>query len=94
MNFFQPIRKLIGKERIGAKVRKRFDEAQTPYRRLLVAGVLDVGKGQELGELYMRLNPVRLRKQIEGALEQLWALADRPETAQSSKRAKDDLACG
>lgn len=94
VNFFQPIRKLIGKERIGAKVRKRFDEAQTPYRRLLAAGVLDEGKGQELAELYTRLNPVRLRKQIEGALEQLWALADRPETAQSSKRAKDDLACG
>ncbi len=34
VNFFQPIRKLVSKERVGAKVIKRYDEAATPYQRL------------------------------------------------------------
>ena len=65
VNFFQPVRKLVGKERVGAKVKKRFDEAQTPYQRLRAAGVLEAEKGKALAELYGRLNPVRLRQQID-----------------------------
>ena len=37
VNFFQPVRKLIKKERIGSKVIKRYDEAKTPYRRVLAS---------------------------------------------------------
>lgn len=35
VNFFQPVRKLIKKERIGSKITKTYDEAKTPYRRVL-----------------------------------------------------------
>ena len=38
VNFFQPASKLISKERDGAKVKKKYDEAQTPYQRLLACG--------------------------------------------------------
>ena len=41
LNFFQPMRKLIAKERHGARVTKRYDTAQTPYQRLQRSGVLD-----------------------------------------------------
>jgi len=37
VNFFQPVRKLIKKERIGSKVTKRYNEAKTPYRRVLAS---------------------------------------------------------
>ena len=37
VNFFQPVRKLIKKERIGSKVIKIYDEAKTPYRRVLAS---------------------------------------------------------
>lgn len=40
VNFFQPVRKLLSKERHGARVLKRYDGAQTPYRRLLASGIL------------------------------------------------------
>jgi hypothetical protein len=40
LNFFRPVSKLVGKQRLGAKVIKRYDEPQTPYQRLLAAGVL------------------------------------------------------
>jgi hypothetical protein len=33
VNFFQPQMKLVAKTRHGAKVRKRFDTARTPYQR-------------------------------------------------------------
>jgi hypothetical protein len=39
-NHWQPVLKLIGKERVGAQVRKKYDRAQTPYRRVLASGVL------------------------------------------------------
>lgn len=76
VNFFQPVLKLTGKERRGAKVHKTYDVAQTPYERLCASQILDAEKQAELDRTYQRLNPVRLRKQIDQALEKLWARAD------------------
>src|SRR5215212_929413 len=36
-NFFQPTMKLKSKERVGSKVIKRYERAQTPYQRVLAA---------------------------------------------------------
>jgi len=98
VNFFQPVRKLVGKEREGAKVKKRFDQAQTPYQRLLSANVLEADKGKALADLYGRLNPVHLRRQIDERLEALWKLADDDRPVKSinkaNGRAKEALACG
>ncbi|MEM3484964.1 MAG: hypothetical protein QXI12_05030 [Candidatus Methanomethyliaceae archaeon] len=33
LNFFQPMQKLMAKERVRSKVRKKYDQAQTPYQR-------------------------------------------------------------
>jgi hypothetical protein len=77
VNFFQPVRKLRSKERVGAKVVKRYDPARTPYQRVLAAGVLTEAQQQALEQQYQRLNPVRLRAQIDEALTGLWELADR-----------------
>src|SRR5438270_1909856 len=35
INHWQPVLKLVAKERDGAKVRKRYDTARTPYQRVL-----------------------------------------------------------
>jgi len=78
MNFFQPTMKLVSKTRHGAKVNKVYDMARTPYQRLLEAGVFTEAKKQELAATYHGLNPVRLLKQINSSLEQLWQLAVRP----------------
>ena len=77
MNFFQPTMKLYSKTRHGAKVHKVYEVAQTPYQRLLETGVLTEAKQQEMAAMYHRLNPVRLLKQINSHLEQLWGLAER-----------------
>ena len=75
VNFFQPVLKLVSKERQGAKVHKVYDRAQTPYERLCAAHVLPPDQAAALERLYYSLNPVHLRTQIDQNLDQLWALA-------------------
>jgi hypothetical protein len=77
INFFQPTMKLFYKTRHGAKVHKVYEQARTPYQRLLEWGVLSATKRAELASIYQDLNPVRLLQQLNGNLEQLWRLADR-----------------
>lgn len=76
INFFQPVLKLVRKIRQGAKVYKVYDTALTPYRRLLVSGILSEAKQKELAVIYNSLNPVTLHKQIFQTVEKLWRLAD------------------
>jgi hypothetical protein len=72
-NFWQPSLKLIAKERDDAtgKSRKKYDEAQTPYRRLLASGVLDTAQEQVLAETFAAGGPMALRRQLAAAVEQL-----------------------
>lgn len=95
VNFFQPVSKLISKERDGAKVKKKYDDAQTPYQRLLASGVLDEPKRESLAKLYASLNPVKLRAQIDESLEALWKLADRAGASKSvGEPDPEPAACG
>jgi len=77
VNFFQPVLKLMGKSRNGARVHKVYDTAQTPYQRLVRSGVLTEEKKQELGNIYTALNPVTLLRQIRQTIEYLLTLAER-----------------
>ena len=77
LNFFQPVLKLVAKSRQGARIHKVYDEAQTPYRRLLKSGVLTEDKKQELSNVYDALNPVTLREQIGQTLHRLHMLGER-----------------
>jgi hypothetical protein len=76
VNFFLPIRKLVSKERHGARVVKRYDRAQTPYRRVLASGVLTPDRSAALAILYHQLNPCQLRADLQARLDTLWNLAD------------------
>jgi hypothetical protein len=72
MNYFQPVRKLIRKERVGAKVRKYYDQARTPYRRVLAAPEVDEETKRRLQDVYLSLNPVKIRHRMEENLRKLW----------------------
>lgn len=87
-NFFQPLRKLVSKERVGSKIIKQYDRARTPYQRLLETEALSQEKRAELEQLYRRLNPAKLKREIDQSMEELWKLADKP------SQAKAKTACG
>lgn len=75
VNFFQPLSKVVWKERTGAKVRKRYDEARTPYQRLRDAQVVGEETGHTLQKLYPRLNPVHLLGEIDKLVRELQRVA-------------------
>jgi hypothetical protein len=85
INFFQPVQKLVTKTRQGARTHRVDDRAQTPYHRLGAAGVLTPAKRDELDRLYQTLNPLRLRRDLDAALDRLWPLA-----APDPRRAQGD----
>lgn len=79
LNFLRPVRKLIGKERHGARVRKAYDAARTPHQRLLDSGVLDQATASRLEEQFLAINPAELQRRIELALRAVWACTERAE---------------
>jgi len=70
-NYFQPVLKLIKKERHGAKVKKKYDQAQTPYQRVLVSPQIPEDRKIALKEQYFMLNPASLKRQITNLQEEL-----------------------
>jgi hypothetical protein len=64
--------KLQNKEREGSKVRRTYDQAQTPMQRLLSSGVLSPKKQQELFQITEALDPLRLLTQLEHLQKALW----------------------
>ena len=85
VNFFQPVLKLVGKSRHGARVHKVYDTAQTPYQRILANNVLTPEKRQQLDNIYEALNPLALLRQIRQIQQRLWTLGDRELPLQESK---------
>jgi hypothetical protein len=77
-NHWQPTLKLIGKERDGARVRKRYDTALTPYRRVLATADLDPAARLRLGAQHDTTGPVALRRRLDAAILALGRLHTRP----------------
>jgi hypothetical protein len=65
LNFFEPSMKLIGKTREGARVKKEYDTAKTPWQRLLNTSTLSSEDREHLTQTYRNLNPAQLRRTIE-----------------------------
>lgn len=67
-NFFQPVMKLISKERIGGKIRRKYDIPRTPYERLLQSDQTPDYIKKDLITLYNTLNPAVLKKAIDNKI--------------------------
>jgi len=64
VNFFSPQQKLISKTRIGAKVIKKYDTAQTPYQRVIASPHVTKKIKTTLTRQYRGLNPAQIRRDI------------------------------
>ena len=74
VNFFQPVLKLMGKEQVGKKTLKRYDEAATPYQRVLRSDQVDLAVKARLCHQYLQHNPVKLRTSIDEKVATLWKI--------------------
>ena len=74
-NFFQPVLKLVSKEHVDNKLLKRYDQAATPFRRVLAANDIPFETKARLTNLYIQLNPVQLRTSIDAKVANLWKIS-------------------
>ncbi|MEX2430704.1 MAG: transposase family protein [Dehalococcoidia bacterium] len=79
LNFLRPVRKLVGKQRSGSRVRKVYDTPRTPYQRMVASGTLNDAVAKRLEEQFLAINPADLQRRIELALRALWACSERAE---------------
>lgn len=75
VNFFQPSMKLLSKERDGAKVKKKYDRARTPYQRLEQSSAVSLEDKAQLKAQYESLNVITLFAEIQKLQDELWSHA-------------------
>src|SRR4030043_111453 len=71
-NFFQPVMKLVSKERIGGRVRRKYDVPRSPYQRLMESNQIRTERKRELEATYLGLNPAQLKRSIDIKLDKLY----------------------
>ncbi len=80
-NFFQPVMRVVEKTILPSsngknRVKRRYDQAQTPFDRLSATGVLPPGHKLQLEQLRLETNPVQLREEIYSMVDQLFSLTN------------------
>jgi len=73
-NFFQPVIKLVSKERLGGKIKRKYGKAKTPYHRLVESDQISEKRKEELTTIYQSLNPALLKRIIDKKLDNLFKI--------------------
>ena len=71
-NFFQPQIKLISKVRTKGKIHRKYDKAETPYKRIIKDPDISKETKQKLNLIYESLNPAELKRAIDKKLDNLY----------------------
>jgi len=69
MNFFRPAVKLIEKQRVGATIKKIYDEPKTPYQRILASKQISKTTKLELDRIFQTLDPFQLQSDMESKIK-------------------------
>jgi hypothetical protein len=75
-NLFLPSVKLVTKERVGARVRRRYDQPQTPLERVRQSANIDAPRLAALVARQQTLDPFALAQRIDQALAGIYQLAN------------------
>jgi hypothetical protein len=65
LNHFVPSRKCVAKTRIGARYKRQYDKAQTPYARVLAHKDVNDETKKNLREIHSKLNPLILKQEVD-----------------------------
>jgi hypothetical protein len=71
-NFFKPSQKLIRKEKINSKYKRKYDIPKTPYLRVMESEFVPKEKKERLVKLYNQLNPFELKDSIDRKLKDIF----------------------
>ena len=75
INFFQPTMKLLSKTRDGAYIYRKYDQARTPYARVLKCSNVPEKQKEKLRQEYKLLDPVYLLSEVERLQKEFWLTA-------------------
>jgi len=65
-NHFRPVRRMVSKERIGAKWKRKIEKvSKTPYERVLEQKNVSEKDKNELREVHAKLNPLELKRKLD-----------------------------
>ncbi len=62
----------MSKERIGGRVKRKYDIPKTPYQRLMESGQISEATRKQLETAYLSLNPAQLKRSIDTKLDKLY----------------------
>ena len=88
-NLFLPSVKLEKKERIGSRLRRRYEAPQTPFQRVLASPGADAQRVAELQRRRETLDPFQLSVTIQAKLERIFALSAEAVRAAKSLPGRD-----
>jgi hypothetical protein len=75
-NYFMPQMKLISKDRIGSKIKKKYDKPKTPFQRLMECDTFPEEQKERLRIIKSTLNPFELQAQLQEKLAYFHKLND------------------
>jgi hypothetical protein len=75
-NLFQPVLHLVTKEVVEGKIKRKWDEASTPYQRLVAVGGMIGNSAERLAALHAETNPRSLRREIHESRDALFDQAE------------------
>lgn len=71
LNHFVPTRKCTEKVRIGSKYKRMYDQAQTPYQRVLQHASVERAVKDKLKTEHEQLNPLLLKRKVDTLTKQI-----------------------
>ncbi len=87
-NYFTPVMKLVEKQRVGSKVRKRYDKAATPCDRLLSCAKVSEETKEKLRQNRASYDPLMLSQDIENRLKEIFGRVERIERDRAEEWAR------
>jgi len=93
LNFFYPCQKLLSKERLGSKVKKKYDKPSSPFDRAIASPALTEAEKKKLISQKKRINLIVEMELMQKAIDRLPALAE-PVPVFVSKRGMKPLRFG
>jgi hypothetical protein len=78
-NYFIPQMKLIEKDKIGSKTRRKYDKPKTPYQRIIESNYISEEIKTRLKEKKKTLNPFDLQKRVQNKINVIMKLIKQSE---------------